>query len=58
MSPEAFIWQNNAWVKMGDVITEGGSQGASGAVGAEPRYYPGDKYFEAGNYDYVFDVDD
>jgi len=23
-----------------------------------PTYYPGDKYFEAGNYDYIFDVDD
>ena len=22
------------------------------------KYYAGDKYFEAGEYDYVFDVDD
>ncbi len=24
----------------------------------ESKYYPGDKYFEAGEYDYIFDVDD
>lgn len=24
----------------------------------ESRYYPGDKYFDAGEYDHVFDVDD
>jgi phospholipase A-2-activating protein len=39
---------------MGDVITEAGPSG----VAAQSKYYPGDKYFEAGNYDYVFDVDD
>jgi hypothetical protein len=31
MNPEAYIWQNNTWVKMGDVITEAG--GAGGAPG-------------------------
>lgn len=25
---------------------------------AEPKYYPGDNFFPAGEYDYVFDVDD
>lgn len=55
MSPEAYIWQNNGWVKMGDVITEAGP---SGNVASEAKYYQGDKYFEAGNYDYIFDVDD
>lgn len=44
MSPEAFIWQNNTWVKMGDVITEAGATGAP-TGGGEPKYYPGDKYF-------------
>lgn len=43
---------------MGDVITEAGGAGVPGGAGGEPRYYPGDKFFEAGNYDYVFDVDD
>jgi len=56
MVPEAYMWQNSDWVKIGDVITESGAAG--GAAKTEPRYYPGDKYFEAGNYDYVFDVDD
>jgi phospholipase A-2-activating protein len=55
MVPEAYMWQNEKWEKIGDVITEGGE---SGGMKAEPRYYPGDQYFEAGNYDYVFDVDD
>lgn len=40
---------------MGDVITEAGP---SGGVASEAKYYEGDKYFEAGNYDYIFDVDD
>lgn len=43
---------------MGDVITESGGAGAPGGAAGEPRYYPGDKFFEAGNYDYIFDVDD
>ena len=42
---------------MGDVITEAGGSGGAPGKG-QPRYYPGDKYFEAGNYDYIFDVDD
>jgi phospholipase A-2-activating protein len=25
---------------------------------SQSRYYPGDKYFEAGEYDHIFDVDD
>lgn len=25
---------------------------------SQPKYYPGDKYFDAGEYDYIFDVDD
>ena len=25
---------------------------------AEPRHYPGDNFFPAGEYEYVFDVDD
>jgi phospholipase A-2-activating protein len=25
---------------------------------SESKYYPGDKYFNAGTYDYLFDVDD
>ena len=56
MVPEAFSWQGGKWVKIGDVITEGG--GAGGAPKPEPRYYEGDAYFEAGVYDYIFDVDD
>lgn len=45
---KAFAWQGGVWVLMGDV------QGQ-----AHPKvYYPGDKYFPAGEYDYVFDVQD
>ena len=50
------MWQNSQWVKIGEVITEGGSKEAGGM--SEAKYYPGDKYFEAGEYDYIFDVDD
>jgi len=49
------MWQEGSWKKIGDVITEGGGSGGSKG---EPKYYPGDKYFEEGYYDYVFDVDD
>lgn len=49
------MWQENKWVKIGDVITEGGE---TGGVKSQPKYYAGDKYFEEGFYDYVFDVDD
>ena len=55
MVPEAYMWQQNKWVKIGDVITEGGS--AEGGK-TESKYYAGDKYFNAGTYDYLFDVDD
>jgi len=27
MVPEAYMWQENKWVKIGDVITEGGETG-------------------------------
>ncbi len=37
------------------MITEN-NQGNAGM--GQSRYYPGDKYFEAGDYDYIFDVDD
>jgi hypothetical protein len=50
------MWQGGQWVKIGDVITES-NQGGSGTGGGK-RYYEGDKYFDAGEYDYVFDVDD
>lgn len=56
MAPEAYMWQESSWKKIGDVITEGGATGAPNK--GEPKYYPGDKYFEEGFYDYVFDVDD
>ena len=42
MAPEAFMWQNGKWDKIGDVITEGGG---AGGMQAESKYYPGDKYF-------------
>lgn len=53
--PEAFMWQGGKWEKIGEVITEGNQGGGSVS---QPKYYPGDKYFEAGEYDYIFDVDD
>ena len=29
-TPEAYMWQNAQWVKIGEVITEGGQQGGGG----------------------------
>lgn len=55
LSPEAYMWQGGQWVKIGDVITENPNQGAGGKV---RKYYHGDAYFDAGEYDYIFDVDD
>lgn len=49
------MWQNGKWEKIGEVITEN-NQGNAGMT--QSRYYPGDKYFDAGDYDYIFDVDD
>ena len=56
--PEAFMWQNGKWEKIGEVITEN-NQGGGGEGGmSQSRFYPGDKYFQSGQYDYIFDVDD
>lgn len=46
MKAKAYAWQNGAWALMGDV------QGQQHAK----KKYDGDKYFPAGEYDYVFDV--
>jgi len=45
--PEAYMWQNEKWDKIGEVITENAPQPGGGGM-SEPKYYPGDKYFEAG----------
>lgn len=49
------MWQNGKWEKIGQVITENPQ---SGGTMTQSKYYPGDKYFDAGEYDYIFDVDD
>lgn len=49
------MWQNGKWEKIGEVITENPQ---SGGTMTQSKYYPGDKYFDAGEYDYIFDVDD
>ncbi|CAD8212029.1 unnamed protein product [Paramecium pentaurelia] len=50
--PEAYMWSvaSSNWQLIGDVI---GGKGASSR-----KFFPGDKYFEAGEYDHVFDVED
>jgi len=52
------MWQEGKWVKIGDVITESNQGSGEGGASQQRRQYPGDKYFDAGEYDYVFDVDD
>ena len=48
---EAYVWKAdlNRWDKIGDVINPAGGQ--------QTKYYDGDRLFEAGEYDHVFDVD-
>jgi phospholipase A-2-activating protein len=48
MRAKAYAWQGGKWVLMGDV------QGQQ----HPKKTYEGDKYFPAGQYDYVFDVQD
>ena len=50
------MWQNGKWDKIGEVITQGAPQ-EGGAI-SQSKYYNGDKYFEAGEYDHIFDVED
>lgn len=51
------MWQAGQWVKIGDVITQN-NQGSQTGGGGSKKSYWGDAYFEAGEYDYIFDVDD
>ncbi len=48
---EAYMWKSAAqqWEKIGDVINPAGGQQA--------KHYEGDRLFEAGEYDHIFDVD-
>lgn len=47
--PEAYMWsmESNSWILIGDVL--GGTK--------TKKPFPGDKYFPAGDYDYLFDVE-
>lgn len=47
--PEAYVWKasGNYWEKIGEVIS-----------GPPKKHYEGDKWFPAGEYDYVFDIED
>lgn len=51
--PEAYMWSaaTQNWQLIGDVI---GGKGQSKAK----KQFPGDMYFEAGEYDHIFDVED
>lgn len=46
---EAYCMKNGKWEKIGDVINAPG--------GETGKYYEGDRLFEAGEYDHIFDVD-
>ena len=47
--PEVYAWDSSegSWTKIGDVIG-----------GTSKKEYEGDRFFPAGEYDYVFDVED
>lgn len=46
---EAYCFKDGKWEKIGDVINAPGGQSG--------KYYEGDRLFEAGEYDHIFDVD-
>lgn len=46
---EAYSWKDGKWEKIGDVINAPG--------GDTGKYYEGDRLFEAGEYDHIFDVE-
>ena len=45
--PEAYMWNGTEWTLMGDVLGSGEQK---------KKFFDGDKYFPAGEYDYIFDV--
>lgn len=47
----AYQWCGNSWEKIGLVT------GAGPSEGTKKKGFPGDQYFQAGEYDYVFDVE-
>ncbi len=47
---EAYCFKDGKWEKIGDVINPPGGQQSS-------KVYEGDRLFEAGEYDHIFDVD-
>ncbi len=47
---QAYCWQEGNWNLIGDVIDQQNTMGK--------RQYGGDKFFPAGEYDFIFDVDD
>jgi PFU (PLAA family ubiquitin binding)/PUL domain len=49
MIPKAYIWKGGKWEYIGEVMAQAGQPAK--------KHYPGDKFFPAGEYDYVFDVD-
>ena len=54
---EVYMWHVDGeyWEKIGEAIGSAGGQQGAGAGGK--RNYPGDRFFPAGEYDYVFDVE-
>ena len=49
MVPKAYMWKDGKWEYAGEVVTQ--------QPQAPRRHYQGDRFFPAGEYDYVFDVD-
>lgn len=52
MVPKAYMWKDDKWEYVGEVMAQGGGAGQAGK-----RHYEGDRFFPAGEYDYIFDVD-
>lgn len=50
MIPKAYMWKNGKWELIGDVMGQ--------PQGPPKSSYEGDKYFPAGEYDFIFNVND
>lgn len=50
MVPKAYMWKSGKWELIGDVM--------GGEEKPKTSYYQGDRYFPAGDYDYIFNVQD
>lgn len=59
-SGKAYSWQKGKWNYVGEMMA--GPEDSANQSGTEifggKKYYPGDRFFAEGNYDFIFDIED